>query len=176
MSALSAPVAVVAVVVAFAACAKVLDPTTTVGALRAAGVAARDAMVRAGALVELGVALAVLVSGARVALVTLGLSYLGFTLFVVLALRSRRPLATCGCVGRADSPPSRIHVVLDALAAAVLVAAAVVGVDAPARVVTSVAVPEAVTFVLLVATGAALFGAAITTLPVLLALRSPTRA
>lgn len=176
MSVLSVPVAVLAAVVAFAACAKLRDPSTTAGALRASGVRAGDTVVRLGAVVELAVAAAVLVTGARVALGALAASYAGFTVFVVVALRRDRPLATCGCVGRADSPPSRVHVVLDAVAAAVVAIAAVRGVDAPVRVPASLTPVEAITFAVLVVLGTGLFLASITVLPALLALRAPTRA
>ncbi len=175
MSVLSAPVAVLATVVAFAACAKLHDPSTTTGALRANGIPAGDAVVRFGAMLEFVVAASVLVTGARVALAALAASYAGFTVFVVVALRRDRPLATCGCVGRADSPPSRVHVALDALAAAVVATAAVRGVDAPVRILTSVTPMEAITFAVLVVLGTGLFLASITVLPVVLALRAPTR-
>ena len=40
------------------------------------------------------------------------------------------PLATCGCFGRPDTPPTALHLVIDLALAA---AAAVVAVDAPAQ-------------------------------------------
>jgi hypothetical protein len=176
MSALTGPVAVVALVVAFAAVVKVLDPVTTTGALRAAGVPARDGLVRLGALTELVIAGAVLVTGGRVALLALAISYAGFTVFVAVALGRDRPLATCGCVGRADAPPSAVHVVLDGSAALVATVAALVGTDAPVRVVTSTTPLVGLNYVVLVVTGASLFVASITVLPALLRLRAPTRA
>jgi hypothetical protein len=79
-------------------------------------------------------------------------------------------------VGRADAPPSAVHVVLDGSAALVATVAALVGTDAPVRVVTSTTPLVGLTYVVLVVTGASLFVASITVLPALLRLRAPTRA
>ena len=35
--------------------------------------------------------------------------YAGFTAFVVIALRRGGVLSSCGCFGRADTPPTRAH-------------------------------------------------------------------
>ena len=40
-------------------------------------------------------------------------SYLAFAGFVVVALRSGKPISSCGCFGKVDTPPSPVHVVLD---------------------------------------------------------------
>jgi len=40
-------------------------------------------------------------------------SYAGFAGFVLHARRRGGALATCGCFGRADTPPTRLHVVVD---------------------------------------------------------------
>lgn len=50
--------------------------------------------------------------------------YLAFAGWVVLALRSNVPLASCGCLGRADTPPSAAHVTLNLVAVIVSVGAA----------------------------------------------------
>lgn len=42
--------------------------------------------------------------------------YACFALWVVWALRSNVPLASCGCLGRDDTPPTVAHVVLDVIA------------------------------------------------------------
>ena len=55
------------------------------------------------------------------------LSYLLFAAFVVVALRSGAPISSCGCFGKADTPPSVVHVVLDLLFAGVATAAAFTG-------------------------------------------------
>ena len=52
-------------------------------------------------------------------LVVQGLLYLVFAGWVAVALHRNIPLASCGCLGRDDTPPTMSHVVLNVLAAAV---------------------------------------------------------
>jgi hypothetical protein len=86
------------------------------------------AAVRAGALVEtaLGAAAIVFPRPATAALVAL--SYLVFFAVVAYARWRGGPLATCGCFGRPDTPPTALHLVIDLALAAV---AATVAVTAP---------------------------------------------
>lgn len=42
--------------------------------------------------------------------------YLGFAVWVLWALRSEVPIASCGCLGREDTPPTAAHVVLNVIA------------------------------------------------------------
>jgi hypothetical protein len=97
--------------------AKVADPSGAVGALGALGVRVGPGLVRAGAVVEAALgALAITVGGAVIA-VLVGCSYIGFTAFVVVALVRGTPISSCGCLGRADTPPGIRHVVIDTTAA-----------------------------------------------------------
>jgi hypothetical protein len=127
-----------ALLLVVAGAGKVADPTRTVGALRALRVRRGPALpsspllVRAGAAGELVLGAATLVYGGRVLPLLVAASYLGFAAFVAAALRSGTPVGTCGCFGRADTPPRPVHVLLDALLAAGAVAAAATG--APALV------------------------------------------
>ena len=76
------------------------------------------------------VGLAALSIGGPVPTALLGLSYLGFTGFVVLALRRGGAVSSCGCLGRPDTPPTRTHaVVTTTLGVAALVQSARGGVD-----------------------------------------------
>ncbi len=73
-----------------------------------------SAGVRAAAALE---ALLGLVAAAVPRPVTAGLvaaSYAVFTGFVVVARHRGGPLATCGCFGQPDTPPTLVHVALDA--------------------------------------------------------------
>lgn len=149
---------------------KVLSPDDTATALRLLGLPVDARLVRAGAVFELGVgACAVAFAGwALAALVAI--SYLVFAAFVVTALARGAPIASCGCLGRADTPPSVVHVVVDLAAVGIACAAAVVGVAAVPDVVaddTSTGVVLVVAIVL----GIAATFAALTTLP--RALRRP---
>jgi hypothetical protein len=107
---------------------KAVDPTRTVGALTALGWAASPAAVRAGAATEAVTGAATLVFGGRVLSGLVGLSYAGFAAFVAVALRSGGPIGSCGCFGRADTLPRRLHVVVDLGLAAAGFAGTVAGV------------------------------------------------
>lgn len=52
-----------------------------------------------------------------------GLIYLAFAIWVTLALRADVPIASCGCLGRNDTPPSLAHIVLNVIASVVSVGA-----------------------------------------------------
>jgi len=106
-----------AAVLAYAGGAKLLDPTMTVGALRAMGLPARPWLVRLGAAAELALGVAAVVAGGAVLWGLVAASYVAFALFVAVALATGRPIGSCGCFGRSDTPPSIGHVALTALAA-----------------------------------------------------------
>jgi len=61
------------------------------------------------------------------ALLIQGVLYLVFAVWVFVALRLDVPLASCGCLGRDDTPPSWAHLALNLIGAGVTVAAAVDG-------------------------------------------------
>ncbi len=63
-------------------------------------------------------------TGAPALAAVVAASYLAFTGFVVVALARRLPVGSCGCFGRADAPPTVLHVVIDAGAAVCAVAVA----------------------------------------------------
>ncbi len=117
--------AAASIVLVLAGMAKVVRPHDTARALRATGVPASAAVVRLGSLAEVGIGLWALTTGSRIAAGLVTISYLAFAAFVAQALVRRLPLATCGCLGEPDTPPTAVHVVLDiGLAAAASVAIA----------------------------------------------------
>ena len=91
---------------------KLVDPSGTVGALRALGVVVTDTRVRvlAGAEAALG-ALALAVTNEVVAL-AVALSYAGFALVIVVALVRELPIDSCGCLGRLETPPGGRHLLV----------------------------------------------------------------
>lgn len=127
--ALTGPVLLAAVLLALAAPGKWRRPDDTVRALRAAGWGGGQAIsrlaVHALAAGEVVLAAAVVLVPSRPVLLLLALAYLGFGGFVLIALRAGSPLASCGCFGRPDTPPTRVHLVV-VLAAALAAAGAVV--------------------------------------------------
>jgi hypothetical protein len=133
--------------------AKVVDPTRTVGALNALGLPVGSTVVRLGAVGEAVLGAVALVVGGRVPAALVGASFAAFATFVVVALRSGGPIGTCGCFGRADTPPRPVHVAVDVVVAAAGVAGAVVGVGP----VLDSSLPEAAAAVALAAGAYVLF-------------------
>lgn len=120
---LAGPFAVAAALLGLGGASKAVDPSDTAGALSTLGLPSSRVLVRVGGVTEAVIGGAALAFGNRGSAVLVGLSYLGFLGFVVLALVRHAPLSSCGCFGKVDTPPSIVHVVLDALA--VLVAGGV---------------------------------------------------
>jgi hypothetical protein len=168
MSLLAGPFAIACVLLAGAGALKAVKPTDTANALRAVGMPfgrrARLAMVRAFGAAEVVVGVVALVTGNAAASALVGLSYAAFAGFVVVARRRDTPIASCGCFGKVDTPPSAVHVVLDLLFAGVAVVVAFTG---------DVALPDVlrdqplagVPYLVLLATGVYLVFLAFTALP-----------
>lgn len=119
-----AAVPALALLSAAAGAAKVARPTDTARALRTAGLPVGASLVRAGAGAETAVGAAVLAGAGRPAVVLLAASYLAFGVFVTTALVRRWPLATCGCFGEPDTPPTALHAAVCLAGAGVLAGAA----------------------------------------------------
>lgn len=125
MPALAGPALVAAALLALAGAQKLLDPTMTVGALRALGVPASNGLVRAGSAAEVALGVAAVVAGGAALWWLVSFSYVAFSAVVVAALRRGTMIGSCGCFGREDTPPHPLHVVLNLCLAAVAVGAAV---------------------------------------------------
>jgi hypothetical protein len=131
MPALTAPVLVAAVLLVVAGAAKVVDPTMTVGALRALRLPSSPGLVRSGALAEVVIGVLAVAVGGPVWWSLVAASYLAFAAFVVVALRAGAMVGSCGCFGREETPPHPVHVALDLGLAACAAAAVVQGLGAP---------------------------------------------
>lgn len=90
---------------------KVIDPLPLVRALRSTGLSVAAPVVRAFALAEVAIGVAAVVTGNGVAVAA---SYVVFTGFVVMAKLKGGVLASCGCFGKADTPPTWLHVAITA--------------------------------------------------------------
>ena len=169
MNALAGPFTIACVLLAAAGAAKALRPGDTAHALAILRIPHARMLVRVGGGAELVVGVGALALGGPVFATLVAASYLGFAVFVVVALRTGTPISSCGCFGKADTPPSAVHVVIDLAAAGV--AASV------ASTAASVALPDVVAdqpllgipFVLLVAIGSYLVFLSLTALPKTLA-------
>ena len=124
---LQGPVDAGAVLLVFAGGQKVLDPSPLIRAARSVRLPLPATVVRFFAGIEVVIGLAVLLVGSRPASLALSASYLTFTAFVLLARARGGVLASCGCFGKSDVPPTRTHAVLTAG----LAVAAAAGVPAP---------------------------------------------
>jgi len=90
------------------------DPDPTSGALRVAGLFHGRGVVYALAVAEIAAGVVSLLSGGFVGGWAIAVLYFGFGGFVVLALRRHFPISSCGCFGKTDTPPSLLHVALNA--------------------------------------------------------------
>lgn len=138
---LQGPVHAAAALLVVAGAQKARDPQPLVRAGRSVGLPVPRAAVRCAALAELAVGLAALVDGSRPSAVAVAVSYAAFTGFVLLARARGGVLASCGCFGRADTPPTVLHAVVTGA----LAVAAATGAPGPvpigaAALVTTVAV------------------------------------
>ena len=113
MAVLTGPALVVASLLAIAGAQKLVDPTMTVGALRALRLRASPLLVRVGSAGELALGVAAIAVGGAALWWAVALSYLAFGAFVVAALREGTMIGTCGCFGREETPPHRSHVALN---------------------------------------------------------------
>jgi hypothetical protein len=115
--------------------AKALRPDDTARAMAALvpGRAPLDlvrSVVRVGALAEAALGAVAIAFPRPVTAALVALSYLAFSGVVAYARRRGGPLATCGCFGRPDTPPTALHLVIDLALAA---AAATVAVGTPSE-------------------------------------------
>jgi hypothetical protein len=111
------PLLVASVLLVLGGGAKVLRPHDTARALRRAGLPGGALAVRIGAGAEVVVGAAACTIGGPVPALLVAASYTVFAVFVTLALARGWALSTCGCFGQPDTPPTWLHVVIDASAA-----------------------------------------------------------
>jgi hypothetical protein len=162
---LAGPVAIAAVLLAAGGVAKAWRPGDTARALRMVGIRVPPGAVRAGAVAEVVVGLGALFVPGPVFPALVALSYLAFAVFVLQALRTGAPISSCGCFGKVDTPPSRVHVVLDGLFAGVAAVVAVAGTDVSMLTILPDQPLAGMPFVMLVAIGTGLVFVAFTSLP-----------
>ena len=125
MDALAGPYLASAALLVAAGGAKLIDPLSLMRALRSVGLPAPQLLVRIAAAAELALGLLAIATGSGLAAVGVALSYTAFSVFVLVAMRRGGVLASCGCFGKADTPPTATHVVLTIALALVAVVVAV---------------------------------------------------
>ena len=128
-----APVLAGAALLVLAGFGKVRRPAPTVGALKSVGLSVRPRSVRALGVGEIVLGVTAIEPGGPIPAAVLGLAYLGFTAFILVALRTGGALSSCGSLGRPDTPPTRTHAIVTTLiGVSALVAAGFDGVHATA--------------------------------------------
>ena len=172
----AAPFAVACVLLVAAGLPKVTAPDDLRRALATAGLRVPGGAVRAAGAGEAALGAAGLLVGGTVLTPLVGVavaaSYLVFTGFVVAALRRGWALSSCGCFGRADTPPTGSHAVVTSALAVGAGLWAASSADAGALGVGLAGPAAGVPFVALVAVATWLSWAALTLLPRLHALSS----
>ena len=119
--ALTAPLAVAALVLVVAGVAKLRAPAPAVAALRELGLPVGASAIRAFAVGEIALGSWALATPSSIGAIALACCYVAFA-GLALLLASRR--AACGCFGEGDFPASRAQALLSAVLAVACAAAA----------------------------------------------------
>jgi hypothetical protein len=122
MGVLAGPYAAVVILLAVGGVQKIRLPRHTANALAAVGLPHSAPFVRGFGAAEVAVAGGALTVGHPAFAFLVGVSYLAFAAFVLVALARGGAVATCGCFGEADTPATPLHVALDLAAAVVALA------------------------------------------------------
>jgi hypothetical protein len=122
VEALTPPLLIAAALLVVAGVPKVLRPAATARALAGVGLPGRSSLVRLLGAAEVAIGTAAIAAGGPLPALAVGTAYLGFAAFVAIAMG--RGGASCGCLGGDETPPTAVHLVLDATAAAVALLAA----------------------------------------------------
>lgn len=104
--------------------AKLWDPAPTRGALEASGLPSGSWTAPTLGVVEIVAGLGGTVLGGGASLVV-GVIYLAFAGFVAYALMRKIPIQSCGCFGKAGTPPSWLHLGFNVLSVVAAVGVAV---------------------------------------------------
>ena len=107
---------------------KLADPLPLVRALRSVRLPASRAAVRLLAAAEVAVGVLAIAAPSRWSALLVATAYVAFTGFVALTLTRGGVLSSCGCFGKPDTAPTRVHL---ALTAALATGAASIAVDPP---------------------------------------------
>jgi len=127
MGGMAGPYAAAAILLAVGGAMKLRRPDPTANALSAVGLPASVPIVRLFGATEVVVAVGALTIGHPLFALLVGVAYLVFAAFVVLAVARGGAISSCGCFGEPDTPATAVHAVLDVAAAAVAFAVAAGG-------------------------------------------------
>ena len=125
MRLVAGPFAALALLLAIAGAAKAVRPLNTARALRAAGLPSSASLVRLLGAGEAVLAIVALAVAGPIPAALVAISYASFAAFVGYAKARGLAISSCGCFGKPDTPPTNAHIVVNAGAALLAVAAAV---------------------------------------------------
>ena len=124
VNALAGPATAAAVLLVVGGASKVVRPGNTTNALEALRLPGHPAAVRLLATAEMGIGVAAVVTGGRLAWLLVAASYVGFAGFVLVAMSREGAASSCGCFGTPGAPPTAAHVLVTLAASAVAIATA----------------------------------------------------
>ena len=119
MLSIAGPYLAVTALLALGGGLKVVRPTETATALDALGLPSQPFLIRSLGIVEIVIGVVAFGTGHPIASLLTAAAYVSFAGFVLIARRAETPVQSCGCFGKADTPPSIIHVMVNLAAAAV---------------------------------------------------------
>lgn len=156
--------AVIAGVLAVGGAFKLVQPEPTRAMFASLGLPGSSLLARLSGLVEVALGVAAFLFGGIVLEVAVAVVFAVFAATTLRLIQLGDAASSCGCFGRLSSRPTAIHVVINLLAAAIAVVAAIV--DAPGFIdarpdLTAAGIP----YLFLVALGTWLVIAALTVLP-----------
>ncbi|HVE64858.1 MAG TPA: MauE/DoxX family redox-associated membrane protein [Mycobacteriales bacterium] len=125
MDVLAGPFLAAAALLVLGGVPKAVSPGDTARALRLLRLPVGPPAVRVLGAAEVVTGVAAVVWPGRPTAALIAIWYAGFAGVVALALRSDQPLATCGCFGGADTPPTLAHLAVVAAASLTAMALAV---------------------------------------------------
>jgi hypothetical protein len=166
-----APFEVAAALLVAGGILKAARPADTARAVTAFGLPVPPALVRVAGGAEAAIAAVAFFTGHPLAVALVAASYVIFAGFVWSARRRRLPISSCGCFGRVDTPPSAVHLALNAAAALAAAVALAEGADGFGDVLRNQPL-HGVPYTLLLVLGSWLSFLALTSLPRLLTLRT----
>ncbi len=123
MQTMAGPLYIASLLLVVAGAPKLARPDETARALRSVSLPGSPLLVRLMALGEITIGTYALLFGGSVSALLVAIVYLGFAGFVGYALAKGGVVASCGCFGRDDTPPTWAHLILNLAAAAVALGA-----------------------------------------------------
>ena len=119
MLSIAGPYLAVTALLALGGVLKVVRPTETATALAALGLPSQSFLIRGLGTVEIVIGVVAFATGHPLASLLTAAAYVSFAGFVLVARRAETPVQSCGCFGKAETPPSLIHVMVNLVAAGI---------------------------------------------------------